>query len=138
MKKSENKFFSKRKIVLYTIVSILVILITFGTFIYASNNIRKIVAKSSSNFLKQTASLYAGTFKIKIQDQLAMLESQSRYFKDVDMDDYYAIKKTIMSTKGVGEFKRIAVANSSGMTINYDGKTSGNILTKEYFKKAMQ
>ncbi|WP_407428753.1 diguanylate cyclase domain-containing protein [Treponema sp.] len=96
------------------------------------------VSESSRNFLKETGSLYAGTFRVKLNDQLFMLESQARYFQNINMDDYNAVKATIISTKGVGEFKRIAVANSSGMTINYDGKSSGNILMKDYFKNAMK
>ena len=89
-------------------------------------------------YLNESALLYAGTFKVKINDQLQMLESQARYFSDIDMDDYNLLKKTIMATKGMGEFKRISVANSSGMTINYDGKSSGNIRKRGYFQKAMQ
>lgn len=139
MKSLNNRLFFKSKKFILSIVLFSIMLITaLLGFLNASNEIRKIVSESSYNFLEQTALLYAGTFQIKIQDQLAMLESQSRYFKDIDMNDYNAVKQTIMSTKGVGEFKRIAVANSSGMTINYDGKSSGNILTKDYFQKAIK
>ena len=114
---------------------ILVVIVSFFTFGRAVNGT---VSESSTNFLKETAFLYAGTFQVKLNDQLFMLESQARYFENVDMDDYNAVKRTIMETKGVGEFKRIAVANASGMTVNYDGQSSGNILMKDYFKKAIK
>ena len=119
MKSLNNRLFFKSKKFILSIVLFSIMLITaLLGFLNASKEIRKIVSESSYNLLEQTALLYARTFQIKIQDQLAMLESQSRYFKDIDMNDYNAVKQTIMSTKGVGEIKRIAVANSSGMTIN--------------------
>ena len=112
-----------------------VVIVSFFVF---QNRISATVYQNSADFLEETAILYAGTFKVKLNDQLFMLESQARYFTDIDMNDYNKIKQTIMSTKGVGEFKRIAVANTSGMTINADGKSSGNIMMTDYFKKAMQ
>lgn len=114
------------------------LLIVVVAFIFFHRYISHTVYTNSAGFLEETARLYAGTFKVKMNDQLFMLESQARYFTDIDMGDYNKIKQTIMSTKGVGEFKRIAVANASGMTINYDGKSSGNILMNDYFRRAMQ
>ncbi|MCR4821472.1 MAG: diguanylate cyclase [Treponema sp.] len=133
MDRSESKKLSS-----YIILAVLVVLVMAFSFFVFERAIRKTVSESSTNFLKETASLYAGTFQVKLNDQLFMLESQARYFTEIDMSDYNALKATIMSTKGVGEFKRIAVANTSGMTVNYDGKSSGNILMKDYFKKAMK
>ena len=127
-----------RRIPLYTFFAFFLVAVTVLSFIIFERAVNRNVSESSTNFLKEIASLYAGTFQVKLNDQLFMLESQARYFDDVDMDDYNVVKQTIMSTKGVGEFKRIAVANTSGMTINYDGKSSGNILMKDYFKKAMK
>ena len=121
----------------FLILLALLAVIIFSFFVF-QNRISATVYANSATFLEETAVLYAGTFKVKLNDQLFMLESQARYFADVDMDDYNKIKQTIMSTKGVGEFKRIAVANTSGMTINADGKSSGNIMMTDYFKKAMQ
>lgn len=123
---------------LYILLGVFLAGVTFFSFFIFERAVNKNVSESSTNFLKETAFLYAGTFQVKLNDQLFMLESQARYFQDIDMSDYNAVKATIISTKGVGEFKRIAVANASGMTVNYDGKSSGNILMKDYFKKAMQ
>lgn len=127
-----------RKISFYIIFTVLLALITIFSFIHFERSVSRTVSESSTNFLKETAFLYAGTFQVKLNDQLFMLESQARYFQEIDMNDYNAVKDTIMATKGVGEFKRIAVANTSGMTVNYDGQSSGNILMKDYFKKAMR
>ena len=125
------------KVTSYAVVITFLVFLSIFSFYKFERAVNGTVSENSANFLKETASLYAGTFKIKLNDQLFMLESQARYFQDVDMNDYNTIKRTITSTKGVGEFKRISVANLSGMTINYDGKSSGNILMKDYFKKAI-
>ena len=134
---AEKRNLSKKFAFYIFLAAMLVVLVAFSFFVFrlAVNNT---VEKSSTDYLKETASLYAGTFQVKLNDQFFMLESQARYFSNIDMDDYTAVKSTIIATKGVGEFKRIAVANASGMTINYDGKSSGNILMKDYFKKAMK
>ena len=120
-----------------TILLVLLAVLVFSFFVF-QRRVSATVYKNSSAFLEETAVLYAGTFKVKLNDQLFMLESQARYFINIDMDDYNKIKQAIMATKGIGEFKRIAVANGSGMTINADGKSSGNILMTDYFRKAMQ
>ncbi len=123
----------RRLVILFGLLAVVI----FSFFIF-QQRVSVTVYKNSSAFLEETAILYAGTFKVKLNDQLSMLESQARYFMDIDMADYNKIKQTIMATKGVGEFKRIAIANTTGMTINADGKSSGNILMTDYFKKAMQ
>jgi diguanylate cyclase (GGDEF)-like protein len=131
-------FREKARVPKYIIFAVFLALVTVFSFVSFERGVNSTVSESSTNFLKETAFLYAGTFQVKLNDQLFMLESQARYFQEIDMNDYNLVKSTIMSTKGVGEFKRIAVANTSGMTINYDGKSSGNILMKDYFKKAMK
>lgn len=132
-------FFSKvRKVPFYIFLILVLVSGVIFSFLTFRKAVYRVVENSSAEFLKETSSLYAGTFQVKLNDQLFMLESQARYFTDVDMDDYNAVKAAILGTKGIGEFKRIAVANASGMTINNDGKSSGNILMKDYFKKAMQ
>ncbi|MBQ7158068.1 MAG: diguanylate cyclase [Treponema sp.] len=123
----------RRLLILIALLAVIIF-----SFVIFQQRISASVYENSASFLEETAVLYAGTFKVKLNDQLFMLESQARYFTDIDMDNYNKIKQTIMSTKGVGEFKRIAVANTSGMTINADGKSSGNIMMTDYFKKAMQ
>ena len=89
------------------------------------------------DYLNDNVNALSNVFYTKLNDRLIMLESQTRYFKDIDLTDYNLMKSTIMSTKGIGAFKTIGVANSSGATINYNGKSSGNILLSDYYKAAM-
>ena len=79
----------------------------------------------------------AAAFQTKLTDQMIMLESQTRYFSDVDLTDYNAMKSTIMSTRGMEAFTSIGVASAAGSTMNYRGKSSGNILLHDYFQRAM-
>lgn len=92
---------------------------------------------SVTNYLSGNVDALATAFQTKLEDQLIMLESQSRYFSDVDLTDYNAMKRTIMSTRGMEAFTSIGVASGAGSTMNYQGKSSGNILLKDYFKQAM-
>ncbi|MBQ4466272.1 MAG: diguanylate cyclase [Oscillospiraceae bacterium] len=87
--------------------------------------------------LADNAATISAVFYTKLDDQLTMLESQSRYFQNIDLSDYNAMKNTILTTKGVGGFKTIGVANSSGATINYNGTSSGNIYLNNYYQEAM-
>ena len=104
-----------------------------------------IFSQSSNALITDTTQMYLGEnvkamsaiFGTKLEDQLVMLESQVRYFQDIDLSDYNVMKATILATKGIGAFKNIGVANSTGATINYNGKSSGNIMLTDYFKEAM-
>ena len=120
------------------LISAALLAVVAGAFMLYVRITNLVVYDTATKYLQETAQLYAGTFKVKFADQLYMLESQARYFLDVDMTDYAAVKQTILSTKGVGEFKRISVAPTSGMTINSDGHSSGNILLRDFFKGAMR
>ena len=131
-------FKRSKKLVGYVFFIAMLISVVVSSFFVFGRAVSAAVEETSTDYLKETASLYAGTFQVKLNDQLFMLESQARYFSDINMEDYNAVKALIITTKGIGEFKRIAVANSSGMTLNYEGKSSGNILMKDYFKKAMK
>ncbi|MBQ9384182.1 MAG: SpoIIE family protein phosphatase [Ruminiclostridium sp.] len=104
-----------------------------------------IFGQSSNTLITDTTQMYLGEnvramsaiFETKLEDQLVMLESQVRYFEDIDLSDYNEMKATILATKGIGAFKTIGVANSTGATINYNGRSSGNIMLTDYFKEAM-
>ena len=92
----------------------------------------------TASYLSRNVDALATAFQTKLSDQLVMLESQTRYFKDIDLTDYNAMKETIMSTRGMETFTSIGVASSAGSTMNYEGKSSGNILLKDYFQSAMR
>ena len=131
-----------KKIVKSYVVIIVVVLIS-AVYLTVSMTI---FSRSTNNLIDDTTSMYidenvnamAAIFQTKLEDQLVMLESQVRYFSDIDLADYNAMRDIIMSTKGIGAFKNIGVANTTGATINYNGKSSGNIMLTDYFKEAMQ
>lgn len=120
------------------IVVTLVLLTLFGAFLVFRNRLNAKIQTVEEVHLTESAKAVAEVFYIKLDDQLTMLESQARYFQGIDLTDYNAMKETIMSTKGIGEFKNIGVANSSGATINYNGTSSGNILLFDYYREAMK
>ena len=108
------------------------------SFFIFQNRITAMVYANSTNFLEETAALYAETFKIKLNDQLFILENKARSFDGVDMSDHEEIRRTIMSLRRMGDFKRIYVADKNGDLMNIAGDSIGNISDTDYFKSAMQ
>ncbi len=126
----------KSRYVVFSAV-ILTIVILLVSFMLFSSSTHRLIENSSESYLLDSTKAVAAVFNTKLSDQLVMLESQVRYFRDINLSDYNAMKDTIIATKGIGEFKNIGVANSTGATINYNGRSSGNILLTDYFKEAM-
>jgi len=118
-------------------VMVVTISVVFLVLMWFNSNINNMIESTTGGYLEENTESLAAVFKAKMSDQLIMLESQARYFEDVDMTSYNDMKKTIMSTKGIGAFKNIGVASSSGSTLNYNGRSSGNILLQDYFIEAM-
>lgn len=118
-------------VVLFSAVYLSVSMIIFG------NSTTTVIDENTRMYLEENTKAIAAIFNTKLADQLTMLESQVRYFSDMDLTDYNSMKDMIMKTKGIGDFKNIGVANSTGATINYNGRTSGNIMLTDYFKEAM-
>ncbi|MBQ9383677.1 MAG: diguanylate cyclase [Ruminiclostridium sp.] len=126
------------KLHLPTIISVvLTVVILIAALMWFRTNVSVIAETSSESFLSENTRALASVFGTKLDDQLIMLESQVRYFRDIDLSDYNKMKETIMSTKGIGAFKTIGVADSTGATVNYNGKTSGNILLTDVFGDTM-
>ena len=105
--------------------------------VFFADRINNRLEKTAQVYLDENVSALSTVFYTKLDDQLVMLESQTRYFRNVDLSDYNLMKRTILSTKGIGAFKTIGVANSFGATMNYNGKSSGNIFLTDYYKTAM-
>ena len=122
-----------------TIISIiLAAVILVAALTWFRGSVDGITETSTETYLKENTRALALVFGTKLDDRLIMLESQARYFRDIDFSDHNAMKDTIMSTKGMGAFKTIGVANTNGATVNYNGKTSGNLLLTEVFTDAMK
>lgn len=115
-------------------ITVVILIVSFFLFTHSSGNL---IERNTEMYLTENAKAIASTFYTVLNDQLVMLESQVRYFNEIDLTDYNKMKDTILSTKGIGAFKTIGVANSTGSTINYNGKSSGNILLTDYFREAM-
>ena len=121
-----------------TIVSVVsTVILLVITLIWFNSSIGVKVTDINETYLIENTRALASVFRAKLDDQLIMLESQVRYFEDIDLSDYNAMKETIMSTRGIGAFRTIGAADASGATINYNGKSSGNIMMTDMFRHAM-
>lgn len=117
------------------LAALLVLIFMFTKF---RNRMNAELNTTTAKYLSGNVDALATAFQTKLDDQLIMLESQTRYFRDVDLTDYNAMKETIMSTRGMEAFTSIGVASGAGSTMNYQGKSSGNILLRDYFQRAMK
>ena len=124
----------KNSKILFLILAILllVIFMLFSISVFHYKIIGKFRDHAFQN-VKEVQNLYSKSLKSKKEDLLDMLEAQSRYFDNIDLSDEVAVKKAIMSTKGIGSFKQIAVADKDGTCINYKGKVLSNVYNKAYF-----
>ena len=130
------KKFIKSYLVIIIVVFFSAIFLTVSMIIFG-NRTTAVIDQTTRTYMNENAKAMAAIFNTKLADQLTMLESQVRYFRDIDLSDYNAMKTIIMQTKGIGDFKNIGVANTTGATINYNGRSSGNIMLTDYFKEAM-
>ena len=123
---------SSRSTKIVLLVFILVAFVTASLFVFRLKSLQLISDTSMQNIF-EIQEMYAQTLQTKFSDQLNMLEAQARYFENVDLNNEEALKKTITSTKGIGDFKKIAVVNKSGATTSTEGKNLSNIYNKTYF-----
>ena len=126
---------SRNKILALLILS-LVTLVTVSLLAFRQKTLN-LLTKISLQNISEVQDMYTKAVQTKFADQLNMIEAQARYFDDVDLSDDSAIKKTITSTRGIGDFKQIAVANKEGACTSYEGKNLQNIYNKTYFKDTM-
>lgn len=120
---------------LLLIIILTVSLFTTGRWFY--NTSTNHLTHKQYDYITEITAREALTFKTKLEDQLLMLESLAQNFHNVDFSDYNATKEAIYATKGTGDFKRITFATLTGSTINNNNTTSGNILKKDYFERAV-
>ncbi len=113
-------------------IIILAALVSVSLFVFRRQTL-SILTRMSIQNITDIQTVYTQTLKAKFLDQLNMLEAQARFFDDVDLDNNAELKKTITSTKGIGEFKKIAVANSEGVCTSNTGQNLANIHNKDFF-----
>ena len=128
----------KKSALIMRVVVILGVIGLIAIFFIFRDRMNYTLNYTTETYLQENVDALATTFFTKLDDQMVMLESQTRYFQDIDLTDYNLMKNTIISTKGIGAFKSIGVASASGATMDYNGKSAGNIMLTDYFKEAMQ
>lgn len=122
----------RRNAFIIVAVFVLAIMMTASIVVF-HHKINDFLTDLSICNITEVQELVTQTLRAKINDQLNMLEAQTRYFEDVDINDFSQLKKTIMETKGIGDFKKIAVANKEGMCVSYKGQLLPNIKNKTFF-----
>ena len=96
-----------------------------------------LLSEMSLQNIAETQELYAETLRNKIKDQFKILESQTEYFLDVDLNDSEAVRRRAKSLISTGQFLRIAVVNEDGVAIDYNGRSLPNMKNKDYFSDAL-
>ncbi len=111
--------------------------ILLSVFFWFKNKTDFLIDDTAKYLLSENAKARAASFSIKLKDQLVMLESQCRYFENVDMDDFDELKKTITATKGIGSFNVIGVIDKKGHGVDYNGLES-DYSDEEFFQRAIK
>lgn len=114
------------------LVFFLVAFVTASLFVFRLKTL-SLISKSSLQNISEIQDMYAQTLQTKFLDQQNMLEAQARYFDGVDLKNDEELKKTIVKTKGIGDFKKIAIANRHGACTSFEGKNLPNIYNKPFF-----
>ena len=87
--------------------------------------------------ISEVQKLYSEMIKNKFSDQFALLDGQSKFFENLDINNQQKVRETIMLTKGIGDFKKLGLIREDGTGIDCNGKNLPVIKNKEYFLAAM-
>lgn len=134
----KNTVITKGKKLQIAIVVVSVICTLVLTFAWFSNRLRTIISDTNNSFLKETSSHQAALFNTKLQDQLSVLESLAKQFSNVDFSNYRELKDAVFSLHGVGDFRQMTVADSSGACLSNNNTYAANISRKHYFQSALK
>lgn len=96
------------------------------------------ITETNYQIMEEAARQQLVNFETKIMGQLNQLQLYSRSFENVDMNDYKAVKETLNVTEGFGSFKTISVANATGVVINNNNTSAGNVMMERYYQDAME
>ena len=123
--------------ILFVLLALLILFVTISLFRF-HRDISGQLQHTSIQSISEAQELYANIIKTTFAGQFNMLEGQARYFADIDFSNDSALKKTITATKGIGDFKKIAIVNKNGMCTSHTGQTLPNIYNKQYFQDALK
>ena len=89
---------ARRNAFIIIAVFVLAVMMTASIVVF-HHKINDFLSDLSISNITEVQELVTQTLRAKITDQLDMLEGQTRYFEDVDLNDFAQLKKTIMETK---------------------------------------
>ena len=114
----------------------LVVLVTVSIIVF-HNKVTGVFRQLSIQSISEVQDLYTQALQAKFSDLSAMLEAQARYFSDEDLSSPETLKKIISNTKGIGDFKKVAIASKDGVCTNYTGQSLANVRGKPYFTRTI-
>lgn len=112
---------------------ILIIILSVSLTIFHQTVVMRIHKLTIQN-IYEFQELYKQSVQSKFKDLFDMLEAQGRYFTGIDLHNEEALKRTIKTTKGIGEFKKLYVSDKNGHSTDYTGRQLPNIMTKDFFR----
>lgn len=107
-------------------------------FLWFQAELERNIAETNYQIMEEAARQQLVNFETKILGQLNQLQLYSRSFENIDMNDYKSVKETLNVTEGFGSFKTISVANETGVVINNNNTSAGNVMMERYYQAAMQ
>jgi len=114
-------------------LALLMVIIIVGAIFMFHRHVSTIFQNTVIQSINEVQELHKETLREQFDSQFDMLEAQARYFEGVNLSDPKELKRVITSTKGIGDFKKIAVVTNDGSCLNYTGEILSNITTKSYF-----
>ena len=107
------------------------------SLLWFRSSMEKQISATSESYLIENTRAFAAVFATKLNDQIAVLESQTRFFEDVDLQDREAMKNAIMSSDGgTGAFTNVCVSDMSGFAIDRNGNIPENALPADFLRAA--
>ena len=114
----------------------IVITVTIGLMVFRQKLGKLLYEKNLQN-VTEIQQLYTEMLRSKFEDQFSLMETQCIKYEDVDLTDHEAARKIIMTSKGIGEFKKLAIVFEDGNGFNLNGKNITNIKNRPYFQESM-
>ncbi len=122
-----------------TIIAVLFTIgILIGSFVWFSQHTKEMIASTTEFYLETNARSQAAAFHTKLSNQVELLETTARSWKQIDLSDSDKIESTITQLELFGGYERIALAGKDGELIDTTGKHLGNVSQTGYFKRAME
>ena len=120
---------------LVSVLSALTLLVI--ALLWFNGSIGKRVAATNESYLIENTRAFAAVFGTKLDDQIAVLESQTRLFEDIDLSDREAAKNAIMSANVTGSFKTVGVSDTNGYATDINGNSAENVLSDDFLRASM-